>query len=471
MGVIGSGVPGLDDIISIRKGSLITVAGSPGVGKTTFAAQFVYRGLINGENGVYVSFAENKETFFGDMLSLGLDFTQFEKERKFKYLDLLTVRGEGISAIIEEILRTIDSFRAERLVIDSFTAMSVSFRDRIEARTILHNLLSRIINRMGCTTILIVEVPIGSKHLGLGLEEFVSDTLIVMSRELWNERVIRKVEIVKNRGSPVKSSVYLFTMENGINILPNFTGYEGKLKPFKPISDSKSHFSTGRKYIDEALGGGIPRGSIVLFEKDENVSAQAALLLFGVFIKNWLSLGKGVIVLPNPKMPTRKLKEWLKNDLDVDDAVLYNQFKIMLRRDEASRYLREKMVTVFDGIDPKRDIDVQLKTLDELRKKTGKPVLTYLPIDFVHSFYRDKLEEWLNTLAAEITEGGDLLTIQTYPHSPIIHYLSSLASIHVKLINFQGNVLLCCEKPWTRFYHLSAEQDSGGISYKLTPIL
>ena len=471
MKIIRSGVAGLDDVISIRKGSLITVAGSPGVGKTTFAAQFIYRGLVNGENGVYVSFAESKESFFSNMLSLGLDFARFEEGKKFKYLDLLTVRGGGVSAIMEEILRAIDSFRAKRLVIDSFTAISEALRERIDARMILHNLLSRIINRMGCTTLLIVETPIGSRQIGLGLEEFVSDTLIVMSREQLNGRVVRKIEIVKTRGAPIRNAVYLFTMKNGIEVLSPFTGYQGKLKPFKPIPDSPSHFSTGRKYIDEMMGGGIPRGSVVLYEKDENVSDQAALLLSSRFIKNWLNLGKGVLFLPSPTMPTKKLKEWLKNVLDVSDRVLYSQFRIMLRRDEASRYLKERNVVVFDGIDPKQDIEVQLKTLNELRKETGKPVCISLPIDFVHSFYKDKLEEWLNTMIAEVAEGGDLLVICTYTHSPIIHYLSSIASTHIKLINVQGNVLFYCEKPWSTFYHLSVEQDREGVDYKLTPIL
>jgi len=71
---VTSGISGLDEVTSIRKGSLITIAGAPGVGKTTFASQFIYKGLEKGENGVYVSFAENRESFLENMKSFGLDF-------------------------------------------------------------------------------------------------------------------------------------------------------------------------------------------------------------------------------------------------------------------------------------------------------------------------------------------------------------------------------------------------------------
>lgn len=82
-GKVQSGISGLDELIKggFPKGSLIVLAGNPGTGKTIFSARFLYHGAANcGEKGIYVSFAENRENFLKNMLSLGLDFEKLEKE-------------------------------------------------------------------------------------------------------------------------------------------------------------------------------------------------------------------------------------------------------------------------------------------------------------------------------------------------------------------------------------------------------
>jgi len=94
-----TGIYGLDPIIGggFPKGSLILVAGNPGTGKTIFSAQFLYYGATEfGEKGIYVSFAESRNTFFSHMLDFGFDFEKLEREGKFKFLDMVTVKEEGV---------------------------------------------------------------------------------------------------------------------------------------------------------------------------------------------------------------------------------------------------------------------------------------------------------------------------------------------------------------------------------------
>jgi len=381
------------------------------------------------------------------------------------------VKYAGVPSILEEVMRTVDSFKAERLVIDSFTALTQALGEKIEARLILHNTLSKIINRMGCTTLIIVETPIGTEQLGMGLEEFVSDTLLIMRREMTYRRAIRKLEIRKSRGSPIERPTHLFTLRNGVEILPPFKPEKRILRPFKPIPDSKDYFSTGNEQLDNILGRGLPKGSVLLEEVDATIPQQALLLINGVIVKNWVGLGKSIVIMPHPLLPPRKLKLWLKNDLKFSDEVVSRQIRMMLRKDDAYRSLKDERVTVFDGKDPREDITVQIEALKDSREKTGKPILMYLPVDFIHAFYKDELEDWLNTLASEIIENGDLLLIHVSMKSPITRYLSSLALTHVKLVGFQGDVLLCCEKPWSKLYHMAQDIDREGVAYKLTPIM
>ncbi|MEM4983217.1 MAG: ATPase domain-containing protein, partial [Candidatus Bathyarchaeia archaeon] len=80
---VPTGISGLDEVLGggFPRGSLIILAGNPGTGKTIFSAIFLYNGIVNyGERGVYVSFAENREAFLSNMLSLGLDFERLEEE-------------------------------------------------------------------------------------------------------------------------------------------------------------------------------------------------------------------------------------------------------------------------------------------------------------------------------------------------------------------------------------------------------
>ncbi|HID18817.1 TPA: circadian clock KaiC-like protein, partial [Candidatus Bathyarchaeota archaeon] len=127
---IPTGINGLDPIVDggFPKGSLILLAGNPGTGKTIFSAQFLYHGVTeHGENGVYVSFAESRETFFSNMLDFGFEFEKLEEKGKFRLLDMVTMREEGVSSLLEMILSEVRSIKAGRLVIDSFSAMAQAF--------------------------------------------------------------------------------------------------------------------------------------------------------------------------------------------------------------------------------------------------------------------------------------------------------------------------------------------------------
>jgi circadian clock protein KaiC len=165
------------------KGSLILVAGNPGTGKSVFSAHFIYRGAVDyGEKGVYVTFAERKRDFIDYMRRFGMDFEGLEKKGMVKILDMLTVKDASISDMFNIIVEEILHLNAKRLVIDSFSAMAQAFKEKIEARIILHTVLGKITKSTGCTTLLIVEIPYGQQSMGLGIEEFVADGIILLKR-------------------------------------------------------------------------------------------------------------------------------------------------------------------------------------------------------------------------------------------------------------------------------------------------
>ena len=224
---IPTGIPGLDNLIQggFPRGSLIVVAGNPGSGKTILSSQFLYYGAVDyGERGIYVSFAENRKSFMSNLANLGLNFVKLEKERKFKFLDMVTMKEEGMATALEMIVGEIYSFKASRLVIDSFTAIAQAFKEKIDVRTVLHTILGKIVREMGCTTLLLVEVPIGEQRIGLSIEEFIADGIIVLETIVDGLEIKRRAIIRKMRGTEHSLKYHnLIFSKNGIMFTPMVT--------------------------------------------------------------------------------------------------------------------------------------------------------------------------------------------------------------------------------------------------------
>jgi circadian clock protein KaiC len=249
-----------------------------------------------GERGIYVGFAEDKEQFYRNMRALGFDFERLEKEGQFSFLDMLTVKESGISSILELVIGKVAELGAKRLVIDSFSAMAQAFKEPHDARVVLHTILSKVARSMGCTTLLIVEVPHGKSKIGLGMEEFVADGIIILRRRLLEERPLRELEVLKMRCSPTPEIRALFTLKGGLRVFQPF-----KPKPvekpsrFKPRPDAEDKFSTGSRDLDEMLGGGYPKGSTVLIEVDGRITTLQHHLICMTTARNFMAQGRGVI--------------------------------------------------------------------------------------------------------------------------------------------------------------------------------
>lgn len=218
-----TGIAGLDYMIEggFPKGSLILLAGSAGSGKTIASAHFLYHGAKNlNETGVYVSFAERREFFIENMKKFGLDFQALESQGKFKFLDFITTREDSVSSTIGLMSREVMEIGAKRLVVDSFTAMAQAFSKKIDARIILH-MLVKLMSRCGCTTLMLVELPAGSKTIGLGFEEFVADGIILFETVEEREGIRKRAVVRKMRGtSHTLNYSHIVVSDRGMSLMP-----------------------------------------------------------------------------------------------------------------------------------------------------------------------------------------------------------------------------------------------------------
>ena len=219
-----TGIPKLDDLLhgGIPKGGITLIAGGPGTGKTVFAAQFLYHGAAQlDEKGIYVCFGESAETLKQYLWTLGWDFDELERQGKMRILDLFATAKENLETVLNIILDETRVFEARRLVIDSVTALALTYEKKIEVR-ILVSLLQKFLRKMGCTTLLVTETAWGSTGIGAGVEEFIADGIILLETAFDGVEFKRRLAVIKMRATEHDIRYYRFVIspKTGISIIP-----------------------------------------------------------------------------------------------------------------------------------------------------------------------------------------------------------------------------------------------------------
>lgn len=204
MEFVRTGIIGLDEMLGggIPKGHTVAVLGSPGTGKSILALQFIYAGLQNGENCVYISLEQTEESLITTAELFGWGIKTYIDSNN---LELIHLSPQNIKAAIHRIQDTFPSlfksFNAKRLAFDPVTLFEMVHDSEPERRDHVFNLVQMIKNA-GVTALLTSEInnenPFYSKY---GLIEYISDGIILL-RQVRQEdlgTVMRVIEVAKMR--------------------------------------------------------------------------------------------------------------------------------------------------------------------------------------------------------------------------------------------------------------------------------
>lgn len=262
-----TGIAGLDEILDggLPAGRPTLICGGAGSGKTLLTIEFLVRGANQfDEPGVFMTFEETRVELAQNVASLGFDLEQQIADRKLVVDYVLVERSEihetgeyDLEGLFVRLGHAIDTIGAKRVAIDSVETLFTGLKDTTLLRAELHRLF-RWLKSKGVTALVTAERGEGSltRH---GLEEYVSDCVILLDNRVSNQFATRRLRIVKYRGSHHGADEFPFMIgETGLSVLPiTSLGLTHEA--------SKKRISTGVQRLDQMLGGhGYYRGSSVV---------------------------------------------------------------------------------------------------------------------------------------------------------------------------------------------------------------
>jgi circadian clock protein KaiC len=262
-----TGIDGLDEITGggLPRGRPSLVCGGAGCGKTLLAMEFLVRGAVEqGEPGVFVAFEETAEELAANVRSLGFDLEKLIEQKKLT-VDHVVVEGTQIeengeydlNGLFIRLAYAIDSIKAKRVVLDTIETLFGGFSNQALLRAELRRLF-RWLKERGVTAIITAERGEGTLTRQ-GLEEYVSDCVILLDHRVTDQVSTRRLRVVKYRGTAHGTNEYPFLIdEDGFTVLPiTGAGLEH--------AASDERISTGIPRLDAMLGGrGLYRGSSIL---------------------------------------------------------------------------------------------------------------------------------------------------------------------------------------------------------------
>jgi len=231
---VKTGIPGLDSLVEggLVEGSSVLLSGPAGSGKTVFGLQFLCTGARTyDEPGVFVTLESRPDELRAEALQFNWDIEKLEQEKAFVLIDAASSkaglptsenhalrRGFDLSTLAQEIYDAVEEVRANRVVIDSLSALNIDFDETSNVRKEIFK-LSALLRELGVTSILVCDTVSPNTLSRTGVEEFVTQGLILLDFGVANDKLNRNLLIWKMRRTAHSMKKHRFVIsENGIKV-------------------------------------------------------------------------------------------------------------------------------------------------------------------------------------------------------------------------------------------------------------
>jgi circadian clock protein KaiC len=422
-----TGIQGLDEITGggLPRGRITLVCGSAGCGKTLLATEFLVRGAMQfSEPGVLMSFEETESELRANVTSLGFDLADLVQRKKILVEHVHIERSEfvetgeyDLEGLFVRLNYAIDSIGAKRVVLDTLEALFASLPNEAILRAELRRLF-RWLKEKGVTAVITAER--GKEQLTRnGLEEYVSDCVILLDHRVNEQIATRHLRVVKYRGALHGTNEFPFLIgDDGLSVLPiTSLGLNHKV--------SNERIATGIPRLDAMLGGrGFFRGSSILLT---GTSGTGKSIISANFAHAACLRGERALYFSFEESPNQIIRNMLSIGLHLEPFVKSGLLRFHSVR--PSLYgLEMHLATMFREIEAfKPDVvivDPITSVMDMGTLSESKGMVTRL-IDYLKAGH-------VTSLFTSLTQGGHAL------HQSEAS-MSSLMDAWILLQDFEGN--------------------------------
>ncbi len=265
-----TGIVGFDQISGggLPRDRATLVCGGAGSGKTLWGIDFLIKGATEfRENGIFMSFEETVDDLYRDVADLNMDLRGLVAKKKIQVEHMLLERRDvqesdfNLEGVLIRLELAIDAIGAKRVVLDSIESLFAGISDpgllRMEVKR-----LFRWFKEKRVTAIVTGEPGRGtySRH---GLEEYISDCLIVLDNRVYEQVCVRRIRIVKYRGSNHGTNEYPFVIDgSGLSVIPITSAALDRPGTAKRVSTGIS--SLNKLFGDGRRSSGYTKGSSIL---------------------------------------------------------------------------------------------------------------------------------------------------------------------------------------------------------------
>jgi circadian clock protein KaiC len=424
-----TGIQGLDEITGggLPRGRPTLVCGGTGCGKTLLAMEFLVRGATEfNEPGVYMTFEETVKDLTQNVASLGFDLKDLVARKKivldYVYVERSEIEQSGeydLEGLFIRLDSAIDAIGARRVVLDTIESLFDGLPNPAIMRAELRRLF-RWLKDKGVTAIITGERGDGTLTRQ-GLEEYVSDCVIVLDHRVSEQTSSRRLRVVKYRGSIHGTNEYPFLIDaDGISVLPvTSLGLDHKA--------SCERISSGVARLDAMLGGkGYYRGSSVLISGTAGTGKSS---LAAHFADTACGRGERVLYFSFEESHAQIIRNMHSIGIDLQQWVKHGLLQIISNRPsfaglEMHLAMKHKLISVFKPqvviMDPLNsfvigDNEIEVKSMlmrlvDYLKTRQITGLFTNLaqsgsPVEQTDVAISSVIDTWL--LLRDIDSGGE----------------------------------------------------------------
>ncbi|HET9773611.1 MAG TPA: ATPase domain-containing protein [Nitrososphaeraceae archaeon] len=294
------------------------------------------------------------------------------------------------------------------------------------------------------------------------------DGIITLDQSFYKSYRLREMQIYKLKGTGINRSKIGFTLT------------DGRFRTFSPISHkinfdktnnfvffphSEKTFSTGNQGLDNKLKGGFKRGSIISLEIEEEVDRFAFVPVFVPLVLNFISQSYGALIISAWDQHISSVTRYITPF--VNKKILNKYFKIIGRENVIKNDLKnsESQPYIVPGIEVDfiNTIKIWNKEYDELRSITDGCLIT-VDFSFVEIQYQNELldiQKAIVNFSSKIRSSNDLLIMVSRPTYKSLEVMKSVSDIHLKLMEFNGAVMLAAIKPQFFLYNIQTDPHAG----------